>query len=248
MDIFSLTDTGVVRSVNQDAFVHGKISESISWAVVCDGMGGAKGGDHASLVAVEEMAKVISSGITEASDAESVKDTLCDAINDANTRIYNEAKDDPALYGMGTTVVAAVVMGSSLVLAHAGDSRAYLISDSGMRQVTVDHSLVQEMVDSGEITDEEARVHPRRNVITRALGVADTIEIDFSLLKIESNESVLLCSDGLTNFLEDEEIFELFRSTEPPLIAAALVDRANENGGGDNITAVIMYQAQNKED
>lgn len=248
MVIFSLTDTGVVRRVNQDACAHGNINDNISWAVVCDGMGGVNGGDYASRTAVEVMAGVIASGIGEDADEESVKDVLSDAINEANISVYNASKADPELFGMGTTVVAAAVIGNALVLAHAGDSRAYILSNDGMHQVTVDHSLVQEMVNCGDITEEEARSHPRRNVITRALGVADTIEIDFSLQTLKENEAVLLCSDGLTNFLEDKDIHELFCNTEPEKLPKALIDGANEKGGGDNITAVIMYQAQKKED
>ncbi len=246
MDIFGLTDTGVVRRVNQDAFSHGIINDNISWAAVCDGMGGANGGDYASRTAVEVMKGVIADGITESADAEYIKDILCDAINAANDSVYNASKEDMNLFGMGTTVVAAVLKGSMLVLAHAGDSRAYVLSENGMRQVTVDHSLVQEMVDRGEITEEEARTHPRKNVITRALGVADTIEIDFSVHTLEENEAVLLCTDGLTNFLEDKDILELFCNTEPETLPQKLIDEANENGGGDNITAVIMYQVQKK--
>ncbi len=248
MDIFGITDTGVVRSVNQDAFAHEKVNESVSWAVVCDGMGGANGGDYASRTAVEEIAKVVNDKLPKCTGTENIKDVLCDAVNEANTMVYNASKTDITLMGMGTTVVAAVVMGSELVLAHSGDSRAYIVSKSGMRQVTTDHSLVQEMVDNGEITEEEARIHPRRNVITRALGVLDTIEIDFSVHTLGEGDAVLLCSDGLTNFLEDEEIFELFCNTEYEKLPKALVDRANENGGGDNITAVIICSAQKKED
>lgn len=248
MDIFGITDTGVVRSINQDSFAQGKVSESLAWAVVCDGMGGVNGGDYASRTAVESMTDYIGRELPKATDTEAVKDVLCDAINEANTVVFNASQADLKLRGMGTTVVAAVIMGNELILAHSGDSRAYVASNSGLRQVTIDHSLVQEMVNSGEITQEEARVHPRKNVITRALGVEDTIEIDFSVITLDGNETVLLCSDGLTNFLSDSEIYEMLRSTEAASLPKALVDAANENGGGDNITAVIMCAFQKKED
>ncbi len=248
MNIFGLTDVGVVRSVNQDSFAYGKVNDNLSWAVVCDGMGGMNGGDLASRTAVDTMKEIISKGIIEGTDAETAEKVFEAAINAANNSVYEEAKKDISLMGMGTTVVAAAVIGNELVLAHAGDSRAYVLSEDNIRQVTRDHSLVQEMVDSGEITEEEARIHPRRNVITRALGVDDIIEIDFSVLKLEENEAVLLCSDGLTNFLDDEEILWLFCNTQPEELPKAMIDGANNNGGGDNITAVVMYQAQKKED
>lgn len=248
MMIFGLTDTGKVRSVNQDAFAHGTLNENISWAVVCDGMGGAAGGDFASRTAVEVMKNEIEQKLCENADAETAQVILDEAIKAANKSVFDAAMNDLTLAGMGTTVVAAVVLGNELVLAHSGDSRAYILSEGEIRRATNDHSLVQEMVDSGEITEEEARIHPRRNVITRALGVGDSIKIDFSTQRLEENEAILLCSDGLTNFLEDEDILGLFCETQAQDLPQILVDRANENGGGDNITAVIMYQAQKEEE
>ncbi len=248
MVILGMTDTGVVRRVNQDAFAYGEINENISWAVVCDGMGGVNGGDYASRTAVEKMKSVIEQRLSENADAENAKEILRDAINAANISVFEASMTDSSLLGMGTTVVASVMICEELVLAHSGDSRAYIISSDGIRRATVDHSLVQEMVDSGELTEEEAKIHPKRNIITRALGVDDTIKIDFSAHKLEKNEAVLLCSDGLTNFIEDQDILGMFCETEPEALPKALVDRANDNGGGDNITAVIMYQAQKKED
>ncbi len=248
MNIYGLTDTGVVRRVNQDSFEYGSIDDKVFWSVVCDGMGGANGGDYASRTAVEEMKKVIDLELSADSDIESAKETLLNAINTANIRVYEDSQTDFALAGMGTTVVAAVVIDNDLLLAHSGDSRAYIISNKEIRRATNDHSLVQEMVDNGEITEEEARIHPRRNVITRALGVDDNIKIDFSVHTLRENEAVLLCSDGLTNFIEEQDILEMFCNLEPETLTQALVDRANDNGGGDNITAVIMCQAQKKED
>lgn len=246
MDIFGMTDKGVVRQMNQDSFAHGKKSEKLFWAAVCDGMGGVRGGDYASRTAAEEIEKKLSEAVI--TDSDSAEKALEQAINAANLAVFEASQTDDALMGMGTTVVAAVVVGDELVLAHAGDSRAYILSDDAIRQATTDHSLVQEMVDCGDITEEEARVHPRRNVITRALGVDDKIQIDFSKRTLNKNEAVLLCSDGLTNFITDEGILELYRDTAPAELPKALIDEANANGGGDNITAVIMLWAQKKED
>ncbi len=248
MMIFGLTDTGKVRSVNQDAFAHGTVNDNISWAVVCDGMGGAAGGDYASRTAVEVMKNEIEQKLIESADINTASDVLRDAIDAANKSVFDASINDMTLAGMGTTVVAAVIIGKELVLAHSGDSRAYIVSEQEICRATTDHSLVQEMVDSGEITEEEAKYHPRRNVITRALGVGDSVKIDFSVYTLEGNEAILLCSDGLTNFLEEEDILNLFCKTKAQDLTKILVDRANENGGGDNITAVIMYQAQKEEE
>lgn len=248
MRIYGLTDTGIVRRINQDAFVYGAVGDKISWAVVCDGMGGVNGGDYASRTAVDVIKSEMDQKLHNDADCKIAEKVIRESIEEANRKVYEASLTDDSLAGMGTTVVAAVVIGDELVLAHSGDSRAYIISPDGITRATNDHSLVQEMVDSGEITEEEARVHPRRNVITRALGVFNSIEIDFSSRRLNENEAILLCSDGLTNFIEDEKILELFCETEEQELPGILVDKANENGGGDNITAVIMYQAHKKED
>lgn len=246
MRIYSLTDTGMVRQNNQDDMKSGVVNDSVSWAVVCDGMGGANGGDFASRTAADTFSEIV--GKAFAGDSYDIVATLTEAINAANTSVYNAAQDDPMLMGMGTTVAAAVVSGKELTVAHAGDSRAYLIDSSGIRQITVDHSLVQEMVDCGRITAEQAKNHPRKNIITRALGVTDEVEIDFDICTIEDNSVVLICSDGLTNFVEDGEIEQIVKSTPHENVPKALIDRANENGGGDNITAVVMCCSDGKDE
>ena len=247
MKIYSLTDTGAVRRNNQDAFAHGTISDSLSWAVVCDGMGGANGGDYASRTAVGVLSNVITRGLTDDKNEIDIPQLLMSAITAANISVYEASKMEPQLAGMGTTVVAVVAKNNDITIAHAGDSRAYVIDSSGIRQITTDHSLVQEMVDSGEITEDEARVHPRKNIITRALGVTDEIEIDLNTCVLEDDSTVLICSDGLTNFVEDARIKEIIDSLREDEVPKALVDEANENGGGDNITAVIMCRRSGKE-
>jgi protein phosphatase len=150
------------------------------------------------------------------------------------------SKNDPELSGMGTTVVVAIVVDESVYVAHAGDSRAYILSNNQLYQLTKDHSLVQEMVDCGKITPEEAREHPKKNLITRALGVSEELRIDFCEESISENDVLLICTDGLTNFVEAEEIYELTEDGKFYEYAERLVNRANHNGGGDNITVVTV--------
>ncbi len=236
-----LTDRGILRETNQDNCMAACPDADSCYAVVCDGMGGAQAGDVASEIAVKIIADRIAAAWRKDMTNGSVIRLLESAITAANVTIYDKAEEDPALSGMGTTVVAAVIIGDRLVVAHAGDSRAYACTDR-LTQLTKDHSLVQDMVDAGMITQEQAAVHPNKNYITRALGVAEKIEIDFSEFTFAENEKLLLCSDGLTNFVEESRIAEILSSDDCDTMAKRLVDAANENGGGDNITAVVLMK------
>ena len=211
------------------------------FAVVCDGMGGAKAGDVASEIAVKTISERVTAAWRKGMSNESVINLLTTAISAANVTIFDRAAEEPLLSGMGTTVVAAVVIRDRLVVAHAGDSRAYAFTDR-LKQLTKDHSLVQDMVDAGLLTPEQAAVHPSKNYITRALGIGDRIEIDFSEYPFAEGEKVLLCSDGLTNFVKEPVIAEILSSGDCESMAQRLVTAANENGGGDNITAVVLMR------
>jgi len=239
MILFSKTDTGRVRSSNQDAVSSG-FFEGGCWGVVCDGMGGANGGDIASTLAVETIGSTLSDFLMDDMSGNAVRQLIEDAVNNANLEIFRRSRLDPALTGMGTTVVCAVVMGDTLYIAHAGDSRAYLISKSGINQVTRDHSMVQELVDLGKLTQEEARNHPRKNIITRALGVYHEISVDHTESTLSAGDTVLLCSDGLSNCVEDDRLREMACSIPADELCGAYVDEANKNGGFDNITALII--------
>lgn len=243
MEIYSKTDIGKKRSSNQDAVTGKIISENLAWTVVCDGMGGASGGDIASNEAVKEISKEMSS-INENMREETILELMNKAIQSANTVVFNKSQSDESLHGMGTTVVLAVVSGNHLYVMHAGDSRAYLISGSNITQVGVDHSIVQEMVDSGEITSIEARNHTRKNIITRALGIGSLVEIDCNMMNLNSEDIVLVCSDGLSNHLEDDEICEIAQEKSLKTIAELLIDKCNSRGGKDNIT-VSLVRLQN---
>lgn len=240
MKIVAKTDKGLVRENNQDAYAVGELPGEVAWAVVCDGMGGAAGGNIASALAVKVISDKITSSYNEKMRDSSIKNLLDSAITAANIEVYDMAYSRPNLKGMGTTVVAVVVRDNVAHIAHAGDSRAYIVNKDGVEQITVDHSLVQNLVDRGEITKEEAEHHPNKNVITRALGVDKRIDVDFSEVDLQENETLILCTDGLSNCVNNAEIADDIKDGQYYAFADRLVKRANKNGGNDNITVVAI--------
>lgn len=233
------SDIGLVRNMNQDACASGDFPDGMAWAVVCDGMGGASSGDVASTTAVRIISERIQSSYREGMTANSIRSVLFSAIEAANAVVFELSCSNPAFEGMGTTVVAAIIQNGAAYIAHAGDSRAYRITAEHITQLTRDHSMVQAMVDRGQLTPSQAKDHPRKNIITRALGVDNGILIDFCEEPFDAGDVLLICTDGLTNAVDDEVIFETVRqcgadSTEK------LVDLANANGGRDNITVVTI--------
>ena len=240
MKIVAKTDKGLVRENNQDAYAVGELPGEVAWAVVCDGMGGAAGGNIASALAVKVISDKITSSYNEKMRDSSIKNLLDSAITAANIEVYDMAYSRPDLKGMGTTVVAVVVRNNVAHIAHAGDSRAYIVNKDGVEQITVDHSLVQNLVDRGEITKEEAEHHPNKNVITRALGVDKRIDVDFSEVDLQENETLILCTDGLSNCVNNAEIADDIKDGQYYAFADRLVKRANKNGGNDNITVVAI--------
>ena len=192
MQFAGQTDIGLVRKTNQDAYNAGSLSENAVWAVVCDGMGGANGGNIASETAIDAITKDVLEGYREGMDSQEIKELLASALEDANERVYEKAKQDPALEGMGTTAVLTLIQNNVIHLVNVGDSRAYLLTRENVTQITRDHSIVQEMLESGEITEEQARNHPRKNIITRALGVDDTVVVDYFEIPFEEHAKLLL--------------------------------------------------------
>ncbi|MBO5114379.1 MAG: Stp1/IreP family PP2C-type Ser/Thr phosphatase [Lachnospiraceae bacterium] len=237
MKSFSVTDIGRKRKLNQD-FVYSSdepVGNLPNVYIVADGMGGHQAGDYASKCTVETMVREIR-GCFEKSPIR----ILSKAIRIANDQVRKKAREDESLLGMGTTVVAATCLGKYLQVANVGDSRLYIINDE-VRQITRDHSLVEEMVRMGGIDREAARNHPDKNIITRAIGARDTIEIDFFHEELKSGDIVLMCSDGLTNMLEDEEIGRILRSQGTiEERAEELIEAANQNGGRDNIAVIVI--------
>ncbi len=239
MIIHSKIDKGIVRHSNQDAFIAGEIAGNFTFGIVCDGMGGANAGNVASEIAVKTVSEYLYNSHRENMTTTEIERVLKNAIQSANLQIYNRATTNEALKGMGTTIVVAIVKDNEVVIAHVGDSRIYLVNDQ-LTQLTRDHSIVQSLIESGKITPEDASVHPRKNVITRALGVESEVIIDTDFLQIGSNETLLLCSDGLTNFVKSDIILDTFKNNDISNVASKLVDLANEGGGGDNITVVTL--------
>ncbi|MBQ7115702.1 MAG: Stp1/IreP family PP2C-type Ser/Thr phosphatase [Clostridia bacterium] len=238
MKIQGKTDIGIVRETNQDAYEFGYFENGDCWAVVCDGMGGVSGGQVASSICVEKISEAIKRGFRDKLSVNSAKNLLNSAINTANSAVFKQAQESYELKGMGTTVVAVLVLGSIAVIAHVGDSRAYIINDT-IKAVTKDHSFVQLLVDTGKITEEEAKVHPDRNVITRAVGIEYVVDVEFDIVDVNGADTLLLCTDGLNGYVEDDEIFKIINeygdsSTEK------LVEKANNAGGRDNVTVVVM--------
>lgn len=240
---FSVTDIGKKRKLNQD-FVYTSeepVGNLPNVFIVADGMGGHNAGDYASKCAVETVVREIR-GCFEKNPVR----ILSKAIRVANDQIRRKAREDESLYGMGTTIVAATCLGKYLQVANVGDSRLYIINDK-VRQITRDHSLVEEMIRMGGLDREAARNHPDKNIITRAIGAKDTIEIDFFHEELKSGDIVLMCSDGLTNMLEDEEIGRILKSQGTiEERAKKLVEAANNNGGKDNIAVILIVQGQQK--
>ena len=239
MQIFSKTDRGRVRTDNQDAYFAGKITDDAVFAVVCDGMGGANAGNVASELAVRHISEYVIRSYRDGMDMTDTEKTLKNAIVSANISLYDMAVNNAELAGMGSTAVAAFVKDGTAVIAHVGDSRIYLVNGE-IKQLTRDHSVVQSLIESGKITPEDAKVHPRKNVITRALGAEENVAVDSDCLNLSNGDTLLLCSDGLTNFLDDKDILKVFQNNDISAVAERLVEEANENGGGDNITVVTV--------
>ena len=234
---FSLTDVGRRRSVNQD-YVYTcekPIGNLPNLFLVADGMGGHKAGDYASKYTVETMCRVI-----ERSPEKDPEVILQQAIKAANEHIRQKALEDINLEGMGTTIVAATCLGNRLQVANVGDSRLYIVNKEIM-QITHDHSLVEEMVRMGGIDRETARNHPDKNIITRAIGAGNSVEIDFFTRNLEKGDMILMCTDGLSNMLEDEEILMIMKGQRDLVeIAETLIREANNRGGRDNVSVVVI--------
>lgn len=240
MKIVARTDVGLIRDNNQDSYTAFELTESAVLAVVCDGMGGAAEGALASSLAIKAIKERITDRYFDGMSDLSIKSLIVSAIENANSNIFELSLTDEKYQGMGTTVVAAIITNSFVYVAHAGDSRAYKISDGALAQITTDHSVVQRMVDNGQITKEEAKDHPDKHIITRALGVDESIKVDFCQESFEDEDIIILCSDGLTNYVGGEDILRLTDDGCYYDYANRLVDLANQNGGGDNVTVVAV--------
>ena len=244
-EIGMLTDVGQVRTVDEDSILAAKLSFGVNsksnnfhLLVVADGMGGHAKGEEASKIALSAISRSV---ISELVNDTPFTKLLEQGIQNANQDILDHTARQPESSGMGTTSICAIVEGNTVHLANVGDSRAYVISDDEIRRVTKDHSYVQSLVDAGKITEEESREHPQKNVIERAVGIDTSIEADTMRLTLDSDESLLLCCDGVIAHLPDDDIHKIIRdSSDPQTACQKIVDMANERGGSDNISLIIL--------
>lgn len=248
MRIAAKTDIGHQRSENQDSYRAGRQSDDTVWAVVCDGMGGAKGGKVASTIATATLEEWFLEHIDCAESAEDIRECMVGGIQLANSAIYTTSLDNGDLSGMGTTVVCIVMRGEEMQVAHVGDSRVYLLRDGVMRLLTRDHSIVQQLLEDGSITEQEAFSHPKRNIITRVLGVEEDVLVDWMRVPVREGDIALLCSDGLSTYVPDAEIEHVLTSTPFYEMPDALIEKALDAGGVDNVTVLLVKKQETEEE
>lgn len=241
MQYWGVTDPGCARTQNQDAYHIEQLDKNTLLCAVCDGMGGAKSGNIASTLAVEVFVQEVKRTWQVGMDLEESDQMLRNAIKLANFTVFDQAKQFEEFSGMGTTLVAAFVHGKYATIVNIGDSRAYSVKADGVRQLTVDHSLVQMMVSRGELTQEQARSYPGKNLITRAIGTEQIQECDIFHRRLEDGECLLLCTDGLSNLVDEQEIlFEIIHGIDKKSSCEQLLKIAKNRGAPDNVTCVLI--------
>lgn len=247
MTAYGKTDIGCVRATNQDAFAI-ELQEHAALLVVCDGMGGANAGNVASRFATDTFMEVLKEHIKDAKpDRQAMQDMLVKAAYKANEKVYLLSRAQPEFSGMGTTLVGAVVTEERLTIVNVGDSRAYRIGTNGAERLTEDHSYVEEMMRSGKISEEDARNHPQKNLITRAIGIDPEVLCDLYEVDLAKDQVLLLCTDGLSGLVRDERIASLLHTaTSMENAVDALIAEALENGGTDNVTALLFTRGKPK--
>jgi protein phosphatase len=241
MQFWGITDPGCVRPQNQDTYQMEQLDRNTLLCVVCDGMGGAKSGNVASTLAVEVFVEEVRRTWVPSMDPEAAEQMLRGAVKLANFTVYDQAQEIEEFHGMGTTLVAMLISGKDVTVVNVGDSRAYRVNADGIWQMTRDHSLVQMMVERGELTQEMARTYPGKNFITRAIGTEPIVICDVSSLELAKGEFLLLCSDGLSNVLDEQEIlFEIVHGVNREDCCQRLLDIAKNRGAPDNVTSVLV--------
>lgn len=244
MKVFSKTDIGLLREENQDCVWSGRLSENACAAVLCDGMGGEAHGGLASRMAVDVISRRIQENFTELMSRNTVRNLLITAVTAANSIVSDAAMREPPGTVMGTTCVAMIVSQGRAYIVNVGDSRGYHLFTSGdnecIQQVTKDHSHVRDLIDRGEITEEQAKTHPDRNKITRAIGAESSVTTDYFEVDMEPGDMMLLCSDGLSSYGDDMDILDICFENEPENVCGELIDYANGNGGHDNISVALI--------
>ena len=240
MNLWGITDIGAVREQNQDAYYIEQVEPDLALAIVCDGMGGARAGNVASQLAVQTFLETAREKAPQEwrSEPEAL---LHSAARQANEAVYTRAGREPECRGMGTTMVAALVAGETAYILNIGDSRCYLIRPDGIRRLTRDHSVVEDLVSRGKITPEQARQHPQKNLITRALGAEAQLRADLYRQDLSPGDALVLCSDGLSNTVSEQELlYEVLHGGPPEGCCQRLLDIALLRGAPDNVTAVLL--------
>ncbi len=241
MQYWGITDPGCTRPQNQDAFQIEKLNRNTLLCVICDGMGGAKSGNVASSLAVDVFVQEVKRTWVSGMDGEKIDQMLSNAVKLANFTVFDQAQQFEEFSGMGTTLVAVLVHGKTATIVNIGDSRAYSIKPDGVRQLTVDHSLVQMMIARGEITAEQARTYPGKNLITRAIGTESVVECDLYHRNLENGECLLLCTDGLSNLVDEQEmLFEIVHDEDKKSGCERLLEIAKNRGAPDNVTCLLV--------
>lgn len=241
MEVLCKSDVGLIREQNQDDCRFGVISPSCVWAVVCDGMGGAQGGNIASATAVEYIKSQVEQLYNEDLTKEELGNLMAEIVVNANLKVFELASSDSELAGMGTTCEFVFVKDTTVHIVHIGDSRTYAIRGGKIKQLTEDHSVVMEMVKRGEITSEQAQNHPNKNYITRALGVKPEVHLDYIEANFIYGDVLLICTDGLSNCVSTGDMVKICHENRGEKLTETLVERAKENGGPDNITVTVIY-------
>ena len=241
MQYWALTDPGAVRSQNQDTYQVISLDKNTLLCVVCDGMGGAKSGNVASTLAADVFTQEVKRSWSSDMDPEALDRMLRGAVKLANFTVYDQALQFEDFNGMGTTLVALLLQGKQATIVNVGDSRAYLIDSDGIKQVTTDHSLVQMMIARGELAPEKAKHYPGKNLITRAIGTEPQVSCDVFHRKVEKGACFLLCTDGLSNLMDDQEIlFEVLHCQEKSQCCEQLLDIVKKRGAPDNVTSILV--------
>jgi len=241
MQYWALSDPGVARTQNQDTYLIENLDKNTLLCVVCDGMGGAKSGNVASTLAADVFTQEVKQSWMPDMDPDRLEQMLKNAVKLANFTVYDQAQQLPEFNGMGTTLVALLIQGKKATIVNVGDSRAYMVDDHGISQITTDHSLVQMMISRRELTPEKAKFYPGKNLITRAIGTEPQVNCDIFHRKITKGISFLLCTDGLSNLMDDQEIlFEVMHGQEKSQCCERLVDIVKKRGAPDNVTCVLV--------
>lgn len=240
MKIFGKSDIGKKRDVNQDSYSLGYLANDAIYSVVCDGMGGQNAGHIASKMVCDFVSTNIKGKFNGLEKSEDIKNILIESAAKANDLVYRASIENPEYIGMGTTLISVIIYFGVAHIIHVGDSRVYHQDDKDIYQVTKDHSVVQSLLEQGKILKNEIENHPHKNIITKAVGVSPTIEIDYITVEIKRDDKIIICTDGLTNYCEKEIIFKIVKKNDVDQLCDIFIDYANDKGGYDNITVVVF--------